>query len=70
MIGKFNEEGWKVEGDATLDKWFQQIHSGDSDEVKGVMNKLFMGSGSTVLSSYWSKVGKRIGELNPPDATR
>lgn len=69
LVGEIKEEekNEKLEGDAALNKLFQQIYSDGSDEVKRAMNKSFMESGGTVLSTNWLDVGKRKVDVNPPD---
>ncbi|KAM9320589.1 protein SGT1 homolog [Gastrophryne carolinensis] len=64
---KEEEKSEKLEGDAALNQLFQQIYSDGSDEVKRAMNKSFMESGGTVLSTNWTDVGKRKVDVNPPD---
>ncbi|XP_068594115.1 protein SGT1 homolog isoform X2 [Cebidichthys violaceus] len=61
------EKSEKLEGDAALNKLFQQIYCDGTDEVKRAMNKSFMESGGTVLSTNWVDVGKRKVEMNPPE---
>ncbi|KAM4047581.1 protein SGT1 homolog isoform 1-T2 [Anomaloglossus baeobatrachus] len=69
LVGEIKEEekNENLEGDAALNHLFQQIYSDGSDEVKRAMNKSFMESGGTVLSTNWSDVGKRTVDVNPPD---
>lgn len=46
---------------------FKKIYSEGSDEVRKAMNKSFMESGGTVLSTNWKDVGKDKVEIKPPE---
>ncbi|KAF7382001.1 hypothetical protein HZH66_013433 [Vespula vulgaris] len=46
---------------------WNKIYGSGSDEVRRAMNKSFLESGGTVLSTNWSVVGKGKVERKPPD---
>ncbi|XP_013143709.1 PREDICTED: suppressor of G2 allele of SKP1 homolog [Papilio polytes] len=61
------EEEEKDAGDSALNSMFQKIYGEGSDEVRRAMNKSYVESGGTVLSTNWNQVSKEKVEVKPPD---
>ncbi|XP_029188387.2 protein SGT1 homolog A-like [Acropora millepora] len=61
------EKDEKLEGDAALNQLFQQIYGDGSEEVRKAMNKSFVESGGTVLSTNWDEVKRGHVDCKPPD---
>lgn len=64
---KKEEAEEKMEGEDALNQLFQKIYSDGTDEVKKAMNKSFMESGGTVLSTNWKQVGNKKVDVKPPE---
>lgn len=57
----------KVEGEDGVNQLFQKIYGEGSDEVKRAMNKSYIESGGTVLSTNWKEIAKEKVPVKPPD---
>ena len=62
-----DEKEEKLEGEAALNQLFQQIYGDGSEEVRRAMNKSFVESGGTVLSTNWDEVKRGHVDCKPPD---
>lgn len=55
------------EDEVDVNSLFKKIYSEGTDETRKAMNKSFMESGGTVLSTNWKDVGKEKVEIKPPE---
>ncbi|KAK4748631.1 hypothetical protein SAY87_015217 [Trapa incisa] len=64
---KKEEKEEKLDGDAALNKLFRDIYQDANEDTRRAMQKSFLESNGTVLSTNWKEVGSKKVQSTPPD---
>ncbi|KAE8664037.1 Protein SGT1-like protein [Hibiscus syriacus] len=64
---KKEEKDEQLDGDAALNKFFRDIYQDADEDARRAMQKSFVESNGTVLSTNWKEVGVKKVEGSPPD---
>ncbi|GMJ06495.1 ENHANCED DOWNY MILDEW 1, ENHANCER OF TIR1-1 AUXIN RESISTANCE 3 [Hibiscus trionum] len=64
---KKEEKEEQLDGDAGLNKFFREIYQDADEDARRAMQKSFVESNGTVLSTNWKEVGVKKVEGSPPD---
>ncbi|KAK8521251.1 hypothetical protein V6N13_077370 [Hibiscus sabdariffa] len=64
---KKEEKDEQLDGDAGLNKFFREIYQDADEDARRAMQKSFVESNGTVLSTNWKEVGVKKVEGSPPD---
>lgn len=70
IVKEFEEEEEKVNAEGSVDELFKEIYSKGSEDIRRAMNKSFVESAGTVLSTNWNEVQKDKVTVKPPDGVQ